>query len=103
MLDLLLAPEVPGAEALRQQVRDALATAGCTCGCGSIALLPPQGASPAAADQIWPVEAEIRDRDGEPIGGIMLWLDRGLLSSLEVYTWGDDPMPVPAIDHLVRT
>lgn len=52
MLDVLLAPEVPGARALREQARGALATAGCTCGCGSIDLFPPNGASPAAAAQI---------------------------------------------------
>lgn len=47
------------------------------------------------------MEAEVRDRDGGPIGGVMLWLDRGLLSSLEVYTWADEPLPMPAVDELV--
>jgi hypothetical protein len=35
------------------------------------------------------------DADGEVIGGLLLFIDKGRLSSLEVYSLVDDPLPMP--------
>ena len=43
----------------------------------------------------------VLDADGEPIGGPVIFLDEGYLSSLEVYTWTGTPItPFPPISHL---
>ncbi len=42
-----------------------------------------------------PVVGTVVDADGEPIGGLLLFVDDGRLSGLEVYSIADDPLPVP--------
>ena len=39
-----------------------------------------------------PAEAVVLGNDGEPIGGVIVFLDRGYLSMLEVYAFGNDPI-----------
>jgi hypothetical protein len=41
----------------------------------------------------------VLDPDGEPIGGVVLWVEDGLLSSIEVY-WYDSPIPLPAVQSV---
>jgi hypothetical protein len=40
------------------------------------------------------------DADGEEIGGIILFLDHGYLSSLEIYSWDDPVSPFPPLHRL---
>jgi len=42
-----------------------------------------------------PVVGTVVDADGEPIGGLLLFVDDGRLSGLEVYSLADDPLPMP--------
>lgn len=54
-----------------------------------------------------PVEGHIFsvvNEDGVPRGGVLLWLDAGLLTALEVYDWGtaaDADVPLPRVGDLI--
>lgn len=87
LLDGFLALDFEGVAALRSQARGVMAAPGCTCGCGSPDLFP-DGASPrsTAASPI-PSEGGIRDDAGEEVGGLLLFLDAGRLSYMEVYSY----------------
>jgi hypothetical protein len=95
LLDDLLAHDFAGVEPLREQARNVLATRGCECGCGTINLTPQDQDAPRSTSSS-PAEAEGRvlGADGEAIGGLLLFLKDGLLSSLEVYSY-DEPLPLP--------
>lgn len=106
LLDGFLALDFEGVVALRDQARGAMAAPGCTCGCGSLSLFP-NGASPrsTAASPI-PSEGRIRDDAGEEVGGLLLFLDTGRLSYMEVYSYFMevysyfDPLPLPPPEHV---
>jgi hypothetical protein len=101
LLDGFLRPDFDGVEALRVQAPLVLASQGCTCGCGTIALHMPAGTPRSSAHSPLPVEGEVVGADGEPIGGLLLFLDDdGRLSSLEVYTHLDDPLQLPPADEV---
>jgi hypothetical protein len=92
----LLAPDFAGVEALREQAKVLLARPGCTCGCGTIDLLP-QGDPPrSAAKSPAPSEGRVRDPAGEEVGGLLLLVRHGLLTSLEVYSYFE-PLPLPLL------
>ncbi|SFT82436.1 hypothetical protein SAMN05660657_03301 [Geodermatophilus amargosae] len=38
--------------------------------------------------------------DGEPIGGLLLFVDEGRLSGLEVYSLDDAPLPMPCLERV---
>ena len=100
VLEALLAQDFPGVVELRTQAHEVLAVTGCTCGCGTIDLLPqganlPRSASPSPT----PSEGRVRDADDADQGGILLFLTDGLLASLEVYSYFD-PMPMPSLDRV---
>jgi hypothetical protein len=99
LVDALLSQEFPGVEALREQARSLLARPGCTCGCGTIDLLP-QGRPPrsAAASPAAP-EGRVRNEAGDEVGGLLLFIRHGLLESLEVYSY-DEPLPLPLLEHV---
>ena len=85
-----------GANELRSQLPGLLARPGCSCGCGSIELRPPQDRPASTAPSPAPREGIVLDTAGEVAGGLLLFLRNGLLQSLEVYSHGDPlPMPVP--------
>jgi len=95
LLDALLRREFPGVGELRLQARQTSASPGCTCGCGTIALHVPDDSPRSSASHLVPVEGTVVTAEGEPIGGLLLFVDDGRLSSLEVYAYGDDPLPMP--------
>lgn len=96
LVDALLTPDFPGVEALRDQAKSLLARSGCSCGCGTIDLLP-QGDPPhSAAVNPAPSEGLIRNADGDEVNGLLLFIRHGLLASLEVYSF-DDPLPLPNV------
>lgn len=95
LLDDLLAHDFAGVEALREQARNVLANRGCDCGCETINLTPQdQDALRSAASSPAEVEGRVLGADGEDVGGPLLFLKGGLLSSLEVYSY-DQPLPLP--------
>src|SRR4051794_479990 len=87
LLDALLAHDFPGVEPLREQARSVLASPGCECGCGTVDLAPKDADLPtSASDNPVVVEGRVLDADGNDIGGLLLFLKDGRLSSLEVYS-----------------
>lgn len=103
LLDGFLRQEFNGVEALRVQARHVLASPGCTCGCGSIDLHVPDDAPTSSSRSPLPVEGEVLGDGGEVgdvIGGLIVFLDEGRLSYLEVYSFLDDPLPLPHADEV---
>lgn len=101
LLDALLAHDVPPAPALRAQVGSVLTRPGCTCGCGTLELVvTDDGAPRAALHGTFPVEGEVHDDDGRPVAGLLLFVEEGRLSSLEIFSYGDDGLPLPSLDRV---
>jgi hypothetical protein len=94
LLDGLLAREFPGVAELRVQAREAMAAPGCPCGCGTVDLHVPDGAPASSADSPTPLGGTVLDAGGEPVGMLLLFLEHGRLSVLEVCSF-DDPLPLP--------
>lgn len=99
LLDGLLALDFDGVAALREQARDVRAAPGCTCGCGSLDLFVAATSSPSMAASPIPGEAAVLDDAGEEIGGLLLFLDAGRLSYMEVYSYFD-PLPLPLVERI---
>jgi hypothetical protein len=99
LLDALLAHDFPGAAALRAQLDRTTATPGCTCGCGTVDLQVPDTAPTAAAGGAAPVEGTVVGPDGRPAGGVLLFVEAGRLSRLDITSYGD-PLPVPAPEQV---
>jgi hypothetical protein len=101
-LEVLLAVEFPGVEALRAQVSGTVVTGGCDCGCPSVELEPPVDAPLAAVATRVPVDASALGGDGEPEGLVLLFVDEGRLSYLEYAPTGDrTPVRFPPVSRLV--
>ena len=98
LLAACLSADFDGVEALRAQARQALASPGCTFGCGTIDLHVPHAPRSSASSPL-PVEGEVVGPGGEPIGGLLVFLDDGRLAGLEVYSFGD-PLPLPPADQV---
>jgi carbon monoxide dehydrogenase subunit G len=99
LLDALLAHDVPDADELRAQARDLLVASGCTCGCGTLALLPQGGPVAREAESPLPVEGVVNDAAGNAVGGLLCFVSEGRLSALEVYSYGD-PLPLPSLEEV---
>lgn len=101
VLDWVLAQRFMDAERLRAQAASAVATGRCACGCASIHLdvehtpgLAARTPSPV------PAQPQIVGDDGQPVGGVLLFLQDGWLSYLEAYSY-DQPIPrFPSTDRL---
>jgi hypothetical protein len=101
LLAELLAHEFEGVEQLRIQSRALTARRGCDCGCGTVELVPQDDAPPRSrAQNPVPCEGVVRGDDGTPIGGVLLFVKDGLLSSLEVYETCGHPLPLPTSDQV---
>lgn len=100
VLDALLGHEFPGVNELRVQARQASASPGCTCGCGTIALHVRDDSPRSSASHLVPVEGKVVGADGEQIGGVILFVTDGRLSSLEVYDFVDERLPMPSLDRV---
>jgi hypothetical protein len=103
MLDCVAEPE---ASVLRAQLDVALARPGCPCGCGSIDIVL---ASDNTTRSVRTgagvlVEGDVLDERGQAVGGLMLFLNDGMLHDVEVWSVGD-PLDLPSIDraHLRAT
>lgn len=104
LLELLIPREYPNNKSLSAQLDDLLAYPSCGCGCGSIGfehpggLRPgPSGLTPQATGSDYP---RVVDEDGNDVGGLILFTRQGLLDDLEVYAFGEDPLPMPDRHHV---
>jgi hypothetical protein len=70
---------------------------GCPCGCGTLDLEPAGGRSQNNNFPITPMPGSIDviDTSGEVVGGIILFVDGGQLSTLEIYSFDDQPLQLP--------
>jgi hypothetical protein len=93
LLDALLDHEFDGAAQLRAQARRATASTGCECGCVTIDLHVPDDVPVSASAGTSPVEGTVVDAAGEPIGGVLLFVEHGRLAGLEVHS-PDEPLSV---------
>ena len=96
LLDALLDHEFDGVAELRAQARRATASTGCECGCVTIDLFVPEDAPVSTAPCPLPVEGTVVDAAGEPIGGVLLFVEHGRLAGLEVHSI-DEPLSFPAL------
>jgi hypothetical protein len=99
LLHALLAHDFPGAVELRAQVDRATATSGCSCGCGTLDLQVPSDVPTTSSGGAAPVEGTVVGPDGRPIGNVLLFVEGGALSRLDVTSSGD-PLPLPAPEQV---
>ena len=90
VLDLLLSPAVVGVDPLRQQAEDVAVTGCCSCGCPTIDLTP-RRESPRAPGEagVWPVAGRVDPVGDEPPQEVLLFVDDGRLSSLELVYYSE--------------
>ena len=74
----------------------------CPCPCASVGLVVDKTKVPPLSVWEAPVGGvSIYDPDGEFMGGVLVWIDDGYLSSIEVW-WMDEPIsPIPPREQLV--
>ena len=106
VLGLLLEGASEGAEALRQQARRALVVGRCDCGCPTFHLRVPDDGVPRAVlgGRLWPIEGRVDSHGATPDQEIILFVDDGRLSSLELVYYTEKPpasWPRPAEIKLV--
>jgi hypothetical protein len=100
LLGALLDHDFTGVEALRAQTHGLLAKRGCSCGCGSIDLIPQGAGLPKAAVRgAAPVSGHVLDDNGNVVGGVVLFVEDGFLSMLEVHR-DDSAIPLPQVDEV---
>lgn len=102
MLDLLLAADFEGVEALREQARGVVAVGRCWCGCPSIDLRAPVDAPTASwSSGRAPCMGELNQIGDERPAQITLLVQAGRLSYLEYVWYGDaPPQSWPPIERL---
>jgi hypothetical protein len=102
VLDALLANDFPSAEQLRTQAAHVRARRGCTCGCGTIDFVLPGANTGPLSEPSLPVAVEgiIHGEDGEPVGGILLFVAAGRLHTMEVYAYANAPLLMPTPDSI---
>ena len=101
VLSSLLALDFSGVTELRCQAPSARVVGTCSCGCASVELeVDKEHCPPSSAGRPIPAEATVLDRSGNPIGGVIVFLEAGYLSYLEIYSF-DKPIEVfPPLDRL---
>jgi hypothetical protein len=95
VLDLMLSQDFPGATSLRSQVPFVRVVGKCDCGCPTVDLEVAPKAPRATGDfpsRVIPVTGYVGSTVDEPGAGIIVFVDEGYLSGLEIYTMAD-PAP----------
>ena len=103
LLDRLLAADFPGVKELRQQAPSVVGRS-CDCGqCASVHLIVNRDAAapPSAATGQVPSRAELPSTTEHPGGGLVLTVEDGYLSYLEVYSYAAPLTELPAVDALI--
>ena len=99
---LLDCADFPGRDELVAQAESATVVGYCPCPCATIDLevdrtLPRGPDLPAGTI---PTEASVLDAAGETIGGIIVFVDEGYLSALEIFDYGEPISPLPPLERL---
>ena len=104
LLEVLVPREYPDEGSLLAQIDGVLAYPSCSCGCGSIGFEHSDGVRPGPSHlepldtgRAFPV---VVDDDGNEVGGLILFTRQGLLDQLEVYSSGQEPLPLPTTRHV---
>jgi hypothetical protein len=102
VLGRLLALDFPGVIELRCQATSVRVVGKCSCGCATVDLeVDKEQCPPSNAGRPIPAEATVLDESGNPIGGVIVFLDEGYLSLLEIFSFVDKPIDVfPPLDRL---
>jgi hypothetical protein len=87
-------------DALRVQAATILATPGCECGCGTLTLHPAEAAPRSDFQGQLAGSALFSGEDGEPGGGLLLFVDQGRLATLEVYGYSNGPQAIPDVERV---
>jgi hypothetical protein len=96
--NLLEKAEAPELEVLTGQLEAARVTSECECVCPTISMAVDTSRAKRVSYSAKPVATA--DYDG---GSVMVWVEDGWLSHLEIYWWSDDaPTAFPELDHLVN-
>ncbi|MEW5351538.1 hypothetical protein [Streptomyces sp. 16-176A] len=93
VLDLVLNPDEPAHVALRRQVPRLRVRSRCECGCGTAYFgLDAEAVEPAATGPGTVVAADVQlfTETGECPGEVLVFVEDGYLSWLEVSSWSDD-------------
>ncbi len=99
LLDGLLSFDFDGVAAHREQARGVRVAPGCTCGCGSLDLFVEDTSPRSRASSPFSGAGAVLDHAGEEVGGLILLLDAGRLSYMEVYSYFD-PLPLPPVERV---
>jgi hypothetical protein len=95
VLDLMLSSDFPGAVTLRSQIPSVRVVARCDCGCATVNLeVAPQ--EPRATDVgngVLPVTGYVGSDIHQTKAGIIVFVDDGYLSSLEIYSLAEPAPP----------
>jgi hypothetical protein len=98
---LLNHADFDGRDALLAQLEVARVVGYCGCGCASVDLAVD---APAGLDGVAhpiPNEARVLAADGEAVGGVLVFIQDGCLSMLEVYNYRGEPIsPLPPTERL---
>jgi hypothetical protein len=92
ILAKLFSVEAPDREALRSQITEATVTGRCECGCASIELSVDRSLAEPASRTWRPFPVELAGRQGERPLEVILFVDDGWISYLEL-VWYDEPAP----------
>ncbi|WP_433349149.1 hypothetical protein ACQP25_35820 [Microtetraspora malaysiensis] len=95
----LLARDFPGADELRAQVPSAVVSGGCACGCATVNLragTEPRALASPVQDGVL-ISADVRGHSN----GVLLFVEEGHLSYLEVYSFEDEPATLPRPGDLI--
>ena len=94
--NLLEGAGAPELDVLTRQLDVAVATGKCECGCPTISIAVDDTRALPTSYSGQPVATA--DYDG---GSVMVWIEDGWLSHLEIYRWSDEvPTAFPALDRL---
>lgn len=97
LVDLLLSADFPGCDELRSQVDNVEVIGICKCGCGTADLRVKEPAVRSPSESPIPIEAH---SDTPPVD-VLLFVDQGLLSMLELVFYDDrKPRPFPKPNEL---
>jgi len=92
ILDHLLSLDFEGVEQLRRQAGDSRVVGRCDCGCPTIEIETRADCLDIAfTSRLAPVEGRVRPLADEPVGDVILFVDDGRLSSLELVWYTDAP------------
>jgi hypothetical protein len=92
ILDHLLSLEFEGVEQLRRQAAEATVVGRCDCGCPTIEIETTASALAVPLEgRLAPIEGRVLPIADEPSGDVILFVDDGRLSSLELVWYTETP------------